>query len=47
MESEKSELVSLSWESMNAYIPEDRKGLFSCMKTKVEVERRHIIQDGE
>jgi hypothetical protein len=39
--------MTITWENMNAYVPEERKSLFSCLKKKTEtVERRHIIQNG-
>ncbi len=40
--------MTITWENMNAYVPEEGKSFFSCFKKKADtIERRHIIQNGK
>jgi hypothetical protein len=38
--------MKITWENMNAYVPEARKPLLPCFKKAVSDDRRHIIQNG-
>jgi hypothetical protein len=38
--------MTITWENMNAYVPEARKPLLPCFKKAVSDDRRHIIQNG-
>ena len=44
-----NDLITLSWENINAYLPDEKKSFLSFLKRKNDEEidkRRHIIQNG-
>ena len=47
MENDTSHYMTLTWENINAYLPEEKKGFLSFLKKKKgDIERRQILENG-